>query len=144
MHFYWHTLYYPCAFENISYLNLSRIVPVEVFISGIKDWYKWLVSSLVHWLSNDPFKHTGLMTCTLCVTNCKEYVTPSVYNLQHKIRTPRPLLHIVNPFLQILLNGSLKDIILKVRNKSYVSILQMRIHSDCRLTRHMRVLFTNL
>ena len=43
----------------------STIMPVEVFISIIKDWYKWLVSGLVHLLSNDPFKRTGLMPCRL-------------------------------------------------------------------------------
>ena len=41
----------------------STIMPVEVFISIVKDRYKWLVSGLVHLLSNDPFKRTGLMPC---------------------------------------------------------------------------------
>ena len=38
-------------------------MPVEVSISIVKDWYKWLVSGLVHLLSNDPFSRTGLMPC---------------------------------------------------------------------------------
>ena len=40
----------------------STIKPVEMFISIVKDWYKWLVSGLVHLLSNDPLKRTGLMS----------------------------------------------------------------------------------
>ena len=40
------------------------IMPVEVLISIVKDWYEWLVSGLVHLLSNDPFRRTGLMPCT--------------------------------------------------------------------------------
>ena len=42
----------------------STIMPVEVLISIVKDWYEWLVSGLVHFLSNDPFRRTGLMPCT--------------------------------------------------------------------------------
>ena len=42
----------------------STIMPVEVLISIVKDWYKWLVSGLVYLLSNDPFRRTGLMPCT--------------------------------------------------------------------------------
>ena len=45
----------------------STMMPVEVLISIVKDWYKWLVSGLVHLLSNDPFKRAGLMPCTLIV-----------------------------------------------------------------------------
>ena len=43
----------------------STMMPVEVLISIVKDWYKWLVSGLVHLLSNDPFKRTGLMPCRI-------------------------------------------------------------------------------
>ena len=39
-------------------------MPVEVLISIVKDWYEWLVSGLVHLLSNDPFRRSGLMPCT--------------------------------------------------------------------------------
>ena len=35
-------------------------MPVEVLISIVKDWYEWLVSGLVHLLSNDPFRRMGL------------------------------------------------------------------------------------
>ena len=41
----------------------STIMPVEVLISIVKDWYEWLVSGLVHLLSNDPFRRSGLMPC---------------------------------------------------------------------------------
>ena len=41
----------------------SMITPVEVFISIVKEWYKIFVSGLVHLLSNDQFKRTGLMPC---------------------------------------------------------------------------------
>ena len=33
----------------------STIMPVEVLISIVKDWYEWLVSGLVHLLSNDTW-----------------------------------------------------------------------------------------
>ena len=39
-------------------------MPVKVLISTVKDSYEWLVSGLVHLLSNDPFRRTGLMPCT--------------------------------------------------------------------------------
>ena len=39
-------------------------MPVEVSMSIVKDWYEWLVSGLVHLLSNDPFRRSGLMPCT--------------------------------------------------------------------------------
>ena len=42
----------------------STIMPVEVLISIVKDWYEWLVTGLVHLLSNDPFRRSGLMPCT--------------------------------------------------------------------------------
>ena len=45
-------------------LTKSTIMPVEVLISIVKDWYEWLVSGLVHLLSNDPFRRSGLMPCT--------------------------------------------------------------------------------
>ena len=41
----------------------STIMPVEVLMSIVKDWYEWFVSGLVHLLSNDPFRRTGLMPC---------------------------------------------------------------------------------
>ena len=51
----------------------STIMPVEVLISIVKDWYEWLVSGLVHLLSNDPFRRMGLMPCrTLLVMFCFE------------------------------------------------------------------------
>ena len=40
-------------------------MPVKVLISIVKDWYEWLVSGLVHLLSNDPFRRTGLMPCSV-------------------------------------------------------------------------------
>ena len=51
----------------------STIMPVEVFISIVKDWYKWLVSGLVHLLSNYPFKRTGLMPCIHVQTTSTRY-----------------------------------------------------------------------
>ena len=50
-------------FKNVSYFK-STIMPVEVLIIIVKDWYEWLVSGLVHLLSNDPFRRTGLMPCS--------------------------------------------------------------------------------
>ena len=46
-------------------------MPVKVLVSIVKDWYEWLVSGLVHLLSNDPFRRTGLMPCTLKPHNFK-------------------------------------------------------------------------
>ena len=46
----------------------STIMPVLVLISIVKDWYKWLVFGLVHLLSNDPIKRTGLMPCNMLTT----------------------------------------------------------------------------
>ena len=49
----------------------STIMPVEVLISIVKDWYEWFVCGLVHLLSNDPFRRTGLMLCSIigCLVN---------------------------------------------------------------------------
>ena len=59
-------------------------MPVEVLISIVKDWYEWLVSGLMHLLSNDPFRRTGL----------KEYsviLTTSFYDINQKILTKKKL-----------------------------------------------------
>ena len=53
----------------------STIMPVEVLISIVKDWYEWLVSGLVHLLSNDPFRRTGLMPCRLFLLVNSKWVT---------------------------------------------------------------------
>ena len=65
--FYYYTVW--CLLSlNLCHLKCklfkSRMMPVEVLISIVKDWYKWLVSGLVHLLSNNQFKRTGLMPCS--------------------------------------------------------------------------------
>ena len=47
-------------------------MPVKVLISIVKDWYEWLVSGLVHLLSNDPFRRTGLMPCRVFIQAVKD------------------------------------------------------------------------
>ena len=75
-------------------------MPVEVLISIVKDWYKWLVSGLVHLLSNDLFRRTGLVPCNdpVSLNQALSHVQDSTIVF---FRQKHPRLNLVQIFLNM-------------------------------------------